>query len=93
MKLKSVLSALVLSMAAASVFAAPSEINIAYVKAPFNLQNMVMKHNNMLENEFKKDGIKIKWHDITSGAKQTQAMAAGSPGRQRHNEHRFIING
>lgn len=78
MKLKSVLSALVLSMAAASVFAAPSEINIAYVKAPFNLQNMVMKHNNMLENEFKKDGIKIKWHDITSGAKQTQAMAAGS---------------
>ena len=78
MKLKSVLSVLVLSMAAASVFAAPSEINIAYVKAPFNLQNMVMKHNNMLENEFKKDGIKIKWHDITSGAKQTQAMAAGS---------------
>lgn len=59
MKLKSVLSVLVLSMAAASVFAAPSEINIAYVKAPFNLQNMVMKHNNMLENEFKKDGIKI----------------------------------
>ena len=34
MKLKSVLSVLVLSMAAASVFAAPSEINIAYVKAP-----------------------------------------------------------
>lgn len=61
-----------------SVFAAPKEINIAYVKAPFNLQNMVMKHNQMLEKEFAKDGIQIKWHDITSGAKQTQAMAAGS---------------
>ncbi|WP_281523675.1 ABC transporter substrate-binding protein [Turicimonas muris] len=57
-----------------SVFAAPKEINIAYVKAPFNLQNMVMKHNQMLEKEFAKDGIQIKWHDITSGAKQTQAM-------------------
>ena len=54
------------------------EINIAYVKAPFNLQNIVMKHNQMMEKEFAKDGIKVKWHDITSGAKQTQAMAAGS---------------
>ena len=63
----------------ASVFAAEvQEINIAYVKAPFNLQNMVMKHNQMLEKEFAKDGIKVHWHDITSGAKQTQAMAAGS---------------
>ena len=25
------------------------EINIAYVKAPFNLQNIVMKHNQMME--------------------------------------------
>lgn len=54
------------------------EINIAYVKALFNLQNIVMKHNQMMEKEFAKDGIKVKWHDITSGAKQTQAMAAGS---------------
>lgn len=37
-----------------SVFAAPKEINIAYVKAPFNLQNMVMKHNQMLEKELQK---------------------------------------
>lgn len=78
MKLKFVLSALALSVAATGAFAAPNEINIAYVKSPFNLQNMVMKHNNMLEKEFAKDGIKVNWHDITSGAKQTQAMAAGS---------------
>lgn len=59
-------------------FGAPKEINIAYVKAPFNLQNMVMKKNQMLEQEFDKDGIKINWHDITSGAKQNQAMGSGS---------------
>lgn len=78
MKQKLVIGLLGLAFGA-SVFAAQvQEINIAYVKAPFNLQNMVMKHNNMLEKEFAKDGIKVKWHDITSGAKQTQAMAAGS---------------
>lgn len=62
----------------ASAFCAPNEINIAYVKAPFNLQNMVMKKNQMLEQEFKKDGIQINWHNITSGAKQNQAMGSGS---------------
>ena len=38
------------------------EINIAYVKAPFNLQNIVMKHNQMMEKEFAKD--MGKRHDI-----------------------------
>lgn len=77
--MKNSLLALIIGGTLANVaVAAPSEINIAYVKAPFNLQNMVMKHNQMLEKEFQKDGIKIKWHDITSGAKQTQAMGAGS---------------
>ena len=56
----------------------PKEINIAYVKAPFNLQNMVMKDQNLLEKAFEKHGTKVKWHTITSGAKQTQAMAAGA---------------
>ncbi len=77
MKLKIALTAVLLS-ASALVFAAPKEINIAYVKAPFNLQNMVIKQNHMLEDEFKADGIKINWQEITSGAKQTQAMAAGA---------------
>ena len=77
MKFKAATILLGLSLCS-SVFATPKEINIAYVKAPFNLQNMVMKNNHMLEKEFEKDGIKINWHEITSGAKQTQAMAAGS---------------
>ena len=32
----------------------PKEINIAYVKAPFNLQNMVMKDQKLLEKAFEK---------------------------------------
>ena len=56
----------------------PKEINIAYVKAPFNLQNMVMKDQKSLEKAFEKYGTTVKWHTITSGAKQAQAMAAGA---------------
>lgn len=56
----------------------PKNINIVYVKAPFNLQNIVMKKNGMLERAFAEHGCTIRWHSITSGAKQAQAMAAGS---------------
>lgn len=56
----------------------PKEINIVYVKAPFNLQNIVMKEKRLLEEAFEKDGIKVNWKTITSGSKQTQAMAAGA---------------
>ena len=66
-----------------SVFAAqaadkPDTINVSYVKSPFNLQLMVTKKLGLLDKEFGKDGITISWHDLTSGAHQTQAMAAGS---------------
>ena len=37
-----------------------------------------MKQNQLLEKEFQKDGIKINWVSINSGAQQAQAMAAGS---------------
>ncbi len=65
--------------AAVSVFAAdmPKSISITYVKAPFNLQNIVMKERGMLEDAFKKDGVEIKWRVINSGAVQSQAMASG----------------
>ena len=58
MKLKKILVTSAVAAIAAisqSVFAAPNEINIAYVKSPFNLQNIVMKQNQLLENEFKKE--------------------------------------
>ena len=51
----------------------PKEINIAYVKAPFNLQNMVMKDQKSLEKAFEKYGTTVNWHTITSGAKQAPA--------------------
>ncbi|WP_319543220.1 aliphatic sulfonate ABC transporter substrate-binding protein [uncultured Pseudodesulfovibrio sp.] len=53
-------------------------INVSYVKSPFNLQIMVMKSTGMLEKTFAKDNIKINWVEINSGAKQSQALAAGS---------------
>lgn len=59
--------------------AAPlTQLNISYVKSPFNLQIMVMKDRELLEKEFAEDGIEIVWHEINSGAKQAEAMAAGS---------------
>lgn len=71
-----------LSVTAGSAFAAkdgmPDEINIVYVKAPFNLQNMVMKDQKLLEKAFAPYGTEVRWHSIVSGAKQAQAMAAGS---------------
>jgi NitT/TauT family transport system substrate-binding protein/sulfonate transport system substrate-binding protein len=56
----------------------PRVINISYVESPFNLQIMVMKERRMLETAFAAKGIEVRWHDINSGADQTQAMAAGS---------------
>lgn len=77
---KYVLSFLAATIFASPIFAAelPKEINIVYVKAPFNLQNIVMKEKGMLEKAFEKDGVKINWKTITSGSKQTQAMGAGA---------------
>ncbi len=56
----------------------PKEVNIAYVKSPFNIQNMVIKNQGLLEKAFAKHGVKVNWHTIDSGAQQAQAMAAGS---------------
>lgn len=73
-------AALVAACFASSAWAGtlPDEINMVYVKSPFNLQNMVIKEQGLLEKEFAKDNVKINWKTITSGAKQSQAMAAGS---------------
>lgn len=81
MKLKNVMIAGVIAAVTAfsqAAFAAKGEISIAYVKSPFNLQNIVMKQHQLLEKEFKKDGIKVNWFSINSGAQQAQAMAAGA---------------
>ncbi len=77
--MKKLLAAAVCGAFAASAFAAmPEKVTIVYVKSPFNLQNMVMKEKSMLEKAFEKDGVKVEWKSINSGAKQAQAMAAGA---------------
>lgn len=54
----------------------PSVLNITYVKAPFNIQNMVMKDQKLLEKEFEKEGIQINWIPIKAGLNQVRGMAA-----------------
>ena len=65
-------------MGSAVAGAMPEKVTIVYVKAPFNLQNMVMKQKGLLEKAFAKDGVRVEWKSINSGAQQAQAMAAGS---------------
>ena len=55
----------------------PQQLNITYVKAPFNIQNIVMKNQGLLEKEFAKEGIKINWIPIKAGRNQVRGMAAG----------------
>lgn len=52
-------------------------INITYVKSPLNVPSIIEKNNKSFDKEFEKDNINIKWHEITSGPQQTQALAAG----------------
>ena len=54
------------------------EINVSYVKSPFNLPSIVAKNRGMLEEAFSGKGIKVNFFEINSGAKQSEAMAAAS---------------
>ena len=56
----------------------PKSINISYVKAPLNVPSIVEKKKHLFEDEFSKDGINIKYPEITEGSKMTEAVAAGS---------------
>ncbi|SIQ48492.1 NitT/TauT family transport system substrate-binding protein/sulfonate transport system substrate-binding protein [Alkalispirochaeta americana] len=74
-----VLASLVLFVSAGRKEAqVPSEINVSYVTSPFNLPIIIMREKGLLEEEFAPQGITINWHEITSGAHQATAMAAGS---------------
>lgn len=55
----------------------PQQLNITYVKAPFNIQNIVMKSQGLLEKEFAEEGIKVNWIPIKAGLNQVRGMAAG----------------
>lgn len=83
-KLKRIVVALCVMGCGFSLFAGGAretpvrEVNVSYVKSPFNLPQIVMRRRAMLEDTFGKRGIKVNWYDIDSGAEQTQALAAGS---------------
>ena len=59
--------------------AAPlKELKVTYVKAPLNIPSIVDKYNKTIVKGFEKDGAKVSFPEITSGAKQTEALAADS---------------
>lgn len=53
------------------------EINVTYVKAPLNVPSILEKNQKLFDKGFEKDDIKVNWHEITAGPKQTQALASG----------------
>lgn len=67
------------SLLAAPAFAAdqPSSVRITYVASPFNVPSIVMREKGYLDEAFAAKGIKVESPEITSGAQQTQAIAAG----------------
>lgn len=75
--MKKNLLALLFGVLGLSAQANSETLNISYVRAPFNLQMIVMKEQGLLEKELAKKNIDVKWHEITSGAKQAQALASG----------------
>lgn len=67
----------------------PKEVNIVYVKAPFNLQNMVIKDQKLLEKAFAKDGVKVNWKTITSGRPAEPGDGGRLSRRFSRDEHRL----
>ncbi|MDX9800275.1 MAG: NrtA/SsuA/CpmA family ABC transporter substrate-binding protein [Spirochaetia bacterium] len=54
------------------------ELNVTYVKSPFNLPSIVVKNQQLLEKAFEAKGTKVNYYEINSGAQQAEAMAAKS---------------
>ncbi|MGL5721783.1 MAG: ABC transporter substrate-binding protein [Brevinema sp.] len=67
-----------LSAACASNTGKPTKVNLTYVKSPLNLPLILGYQKGIYEDAFKQAGITVEWHEINSGAQQTEAMAAGS---------------
>ena len=55
------------------------ELTITHVTSPLNVPSIIQKNNNVIEDEFSKNGkeIEVKYAELTSGADQTQALASG----------------
>ena len=53
------------------------EVAISYVTAPFNVPSIIMRKQGFLDAAFADKGVRLTHPEITSGAAQTQAIAAG----------------
>jgi len=73
-------AAMLLAAGVASLPAAAQTIqklSVTYVASPFNVPSIVMRAKGFLDEAFKPLGITIVSPEITSGAQQMQALAAG----------------
>jgi sulfonate transport system substrate-binding protein len=70
-------AALVTTGAQAQAADKPEVIRITYVSSPFNVPSIVMRAKGFLDEAFKPLGIRVESPEITSGAQQVQAVAAG----------------
>lgn len=77
--MKKLLSAMLFTLSGIAVSSSVSAetLDISYVQSPFNLQMIVMKEHGLLEAEMAKQNVIVKWHEITSGSQQAQALASG----------------
>lgn len=71
-------AALVAGSLSPALAADPDALRATYVTAPFNVPSIVEKHQGILDADLAARGIKIERPEITSGAKQTEAIAAGA---------------
>ncbi|MGU3575407.1 ABC transporter substrate-binding protein [Brucellaceae bacterium C25G] len=55
----------------------PDTVRVTYVTAPFNVPSIVMREKGFLDEAFAAHKVKVENPEITSGAQQTQAIAAG----------------
>ena len=67
-----------LCLLSAGAGAAEKPLAITYVKSPLNIPSILEKRLGLLEAEFGPLGYAVSHPEITSGAQQSQAMAAGS---------------
>ena len=67
-----------LCLLAAGAGAEEKLLAITYVKSPLNIPSILEKRLGLLEAEFGPLGYAVSHPEITSGAQQSQAMAAGS---------------
>ncbi len=61
----------------APAWAETKNVAISYVTSPFNVPSIVMRKKGFLDEAFAAKGVTLTHPEITSGAAQTQALAAG----------------